>query len=787
MRKFFAILILTSILFGQVLINEIMFKPSVISQEWIELYNAGDSSVDIHSWTISDPNYTAIIVDSSFTIEPGEFIIISQFDTTFDCPTIFVESSWPYLNNTGDTVYLRDSDSALVDIAVYSVSSSWGYDISVELPEYSSDGSDPANWLQCEDATGSTPCHINSVYEITYPVDISITSITIEPSNPTPDDTFSITVIVENLGTENASGFSLTTEYISSSDTTEIETIELSDIPAGGSVEQQFSLTLPAGNYSILASVDDTLGTNNSNSIDIVVSEPGEVPDILITEIMFKPTESSEEWIELYNNDHIAVDIEGWSITDATGNAIITSESFIIEPGEYAIITEVDMTGFSCPTLTCEDWRFLNNDGESLHLHDSIGTVVDSAIFSVSDSWSYGVTVERCSLYADGWNEDNWIACQDPAGATPCQINSTWPIDYDIAITSMSAEPFRPEPDNPFNVFVDIENVGVYTASGYDISLYLDTDRSHNYTVDDTLISTQSIPDLNSDESTTISFNVSLPAGLYSLVAVLSDTVRSNNEAFITVQVGMTIVITEIMFDPEISDHEWIEVYNAGNESIDLANWDIADASGTGTITYDSFIIEPGEYAIICEVPLAGFSCPSIVAESWRYLNNTDYESIYLINPDEEIVEQVAYDVDDWTQDVSAERISIYVDGMDTDNWRPSRSIDGSTPCQDNSIWSATEKITCDVQPNPFDPERGENAEIVINAPVDATIETRIYNLRGKLIVDFEAKAANVWDGNDENGNPVPTGAYVIVAEIEQNGKVTHHRFPIAVARGMKK
>ena len=788
MRRFlvFVSLMWASTGFGQIVINEIMFKPDPSNREWVEIYNAGTDPVDINGWYITDPGYSGKIIDSSFVIEPGEFVILTEFDTTFSCRTIYVDH-WPYLNNDGDTIYLRDADSAIVDVAVYSVSSSWSYNVSVELTDYTADNTDPANWVMCTDPSGSTPCEPNSATSPAGGPDLAVRWIDVSPENPRPDEPCTVEVTIVNEGDETASGFSFSGGYIEGTDTNITATQSLPDLAPGETTYVEFELTLPAGTYTIYAAVNDTVGNNNDRTYTITVVEPGEAPRIIITEIMFKPEVASEEWIEIYNDDDSPVDLANWTIADASGSATLTTESFVVNPGEYAILCETEMDDFSCPTLTADGWRYLNNDGDSIRLYDSSGNLVDSAFYSVSDSWENGVSVERESLYCDGGNASNWVECEDPSGSTPCQDNSIWPVDYDLAIVGMYCDPFRPEPESTFTVSVEIQNLGTNTASGYSVSLYYDIDRSHTYTEGDSLVGTQSVPTLEAGATATVHFSLSLPAGMHSLVALLSDTVRTNNEFNLTLQVGASIVITEIMFKPSVDDHEWIEIYNASTEPINLQDWTIADPNYEGTITSDSFVVEPGEYAIISQVAIGGFECPSIVAEGWPYLNN-DGDEIFIKNADGETVDHAFYSVEGtWSDDVSAERISIYADGADPNNWKPSRDPSGATPCEDNSIWSASENVTCSIEPNPFDPTLGEQATITVNAPVDATIELRIYDLRGRLVRDFGNKAAAVWDGRDKNGNVVPAGPYVVVAQVERGGKTEHHRFAIGVALGMKK
>jgi len=151
------------------------------------------------------------------------------------------------------------------------------------------------------------------------------------------------------------------------------------------------------------------------------------------------------------------------------------------------------------------------------------------------------------------------------------------------------------------------------------------------------------------------------------------------------------------------------------------------------------------------------------------------------------LVDLAVYSASSWDNDITAELVSKTADGANSSNWAKCRDAAGSTPCEDNSVWSMTtsEEVTVQVAPNPFDPQK-ETSEIKVVAPFDASLETRIYDLRGRLIKNFNSSFTINWDGTDEDNKPVPAGPYVIVVESEQAGKTKHYRFPIAVARGMR-
>jgi DNA/RNA endonuclease YhcR with UshA esterase domain len=108
------------------------------------------------------------------------------------------------------------------------------------------------------------------------------------------------------------------------------------------------------------------------------------------------------------------------------------------------------------------------------------------------------------------------------------------------------------------------------------------------------------------------------------------------------------IVISEIgAYEP--SDHEWVEIYNKGNEPADLTGWKFfEDSTNHGLTAYQGdFIIEPGEYAIIADAA-ANFKIDypdftgTILDSSWTTLNE-DGEALALKNKKLEIIENFTY------------------------------------------------------------------------------------------------------------------------------------------------
>src|SRR3989344_1137863 len=120
-----------------------------------------------------------------------------------------------------------------------------------------------------------------------------------------------------------------------------------------------------------------------------------------------------------------------------------------------------------------------------------------------------------------------------------------------------------------------------------------------------------------------------------------------------TFNVNAQIVINEIMYDLDGSDsgREWIEIFNEGDDVIDLTNWKFFEANTNhGLVSYQGGIeLSPGEYAIISDQPDKFLSdWPAflgIIFDSSFSLNNTG-EALAMKDDNLVIVNQVTYSSD---------------------------------------------------------------------------------------------------------------------------------------------
>jgi len=107
--------------YANVRINEVAWMGTSVSgtNEWIELSNEGDVSVDLSGWSIVALDGSPSIMLSGSVAPRGFFLIERTDDTTV--PDVAADQVAPFgsgLSNAGETLYLKDSSGSIVDTVV---------------------------------------------------------------------------------------------------------------------------------------------------------------------------------------------------------------------------------------------------------------------------------------------------------------------------------------------------------------------------------------------------------------------------------------------------------------------------------------------------------------------------------------------------------------------------------------------------------------------------------------------------------------------------------------------
>ena len=110
---------------------------------------------------------------------------------------------------------------------------------------------------------------------------------------------------------------------------------------------------------------------------------------LIFNEIAFyqPETDSSGDWIEIYNNSENTIDISGWGITDKTfKKRYVVEETSPLEPGEYLVLAQnTDLLRLKYPADSVKvigNFEFgLSSKKETLKLYDLEGYIVDSLTY----------------------------------------------------------------------------------------------------------------------------------------------------------------------------------------------------------------------------------------------------------------------------------------------------------------------------------------------------------------------------------------------------------------------
>ena len=118
---------------GGVVISEVFYDtPGTDSdEEWIELFNAGGTTIDISGWTITDNNGTGstYTYPGNASLAPGTFYTVASDRKGFKklySKNADKFASIPALNNGGDALVLKDGSGTIIDAVAWEGGASSG-------------------------------------------------------------------------------------------------------------------------------------------------------------------------------------------------------------------------------------------------------------------------------------------------------------------------------------------------------------------------------------------------------------------------------------------------------------------------------------------------------------------------------------------------------------------------------------------------------------------------------------------------------------------------------------
>lgn len=377
--------------------------------------------------------------------------------------------------------------------------------------------------------------------------------------------------------------------------------------------------------YNLVITVQDLAGNEATGNFTLNIVNPSYSKNIIINEILPNPEgNDATEFIELKNTGGGSVNLENWKIGDS-------SSIYTISPDDFAS-TEIPAGGYFVIYRNISNIALNNTGGDQVKLYQPDDTLLNSV--------SYTGTAPEGQSY--NFNNNSWSWSTTPTPGSANQItklnhnpeadagsDKSGKVGEEISFSGLGSE--DPDGDNltytwnfgDGNQGSGAEITHAYSATGsYTITLTVSDGKGG--TDSDTAKVTIS-EDKNQNEE-----NQNTPTGPFS-----SD-----------------VIINEVLPNPKGSDNEgeFIELYNKGNQTVNLNSWQLDDEEGgSSPHTIENKVISAGQY-------LAFYRSETGIAF------NNDGDSVRLIQPDGKVSSQTSY------SESASEEVSY---ARDTDNsWK---------------------------------------------------------------------------------------------------------------------
>ncbi len=805
---------------NDIVISELMVDPSPViglpDFEYIEITNVSEKTIQLENWRIEVNGSSKTLPRKE--LSPNEIIALcseSAYSELIEFGNSLAVQSFPSLTNTSGTIQLLDTANNIINTVQYS--SSWYKNEDKDNGGWSLEKIDPNNhclqkdnWLSSENLTGGTPGLINSVNGImidnSSPIvksaaPISNKEIWIEYSEPINQ------VIIGNM--ENYELIGLNQAYTFNIDSNNYSNLVLN---LQNPLKTDSTYTLKIRNIA-----DNCNNILKDTTLTFSYTEV-EIYDIVINEIMASPTPAAglpeAEYIELYNNSGKDIHLYNWSVSVGNSERLLpyiffSKDSYLIickseyaeSMEQYGKVVSVD----DLPALPSSGYIIISNN---IKLTVCITPYTNDWI---NDDYKKegGYSIERIDYNNLNESEYNWLVTQNEIGGTPGTKNSV----------------YKDNPDNEsFHLTKAVPLTEKVILATFNKPVAPNSLQNENFSVDNKIgipSNIDAIPPFYN--SILLLFLDSLQNNINytfkvndTFTDISGNTIKNNTDVFMLPKPAQenSIIINEILFNPNDEGVDFIELYNKTDYSVNMSQLFIATRSDDyiiktpNEITYEGEIILPGEYKVVStnskkikEQYIIENEFAFIDASKMISLANSE-GTIVILDTNGIVIDEFTYNesmhfglLDD-TKGISLERINHEQTTQEAGNWHSASEQSGwATPGYENSVHMEisehTEPIT--IEPEAFSPDNDGYNDIVnfhynFSGPGKVANVT-IMNTKGQIIrnlVNNELLAQSglfVWDGLTDEQDKALIGIYIVLFEIfDAEGNVKNYKKTCVVA-----
>lgn len=424
--------------------------------------------------------------------------------------------------------------------------------------------------------------------------------------------------------------------------------------------------------------------------------------DLVINEIFADPSPSvglpNYEYIELWNTSSDEINLQGFSITDESSNAILPN--YVLPPNSFVVVSTTSSSNIYSTfgnSIVVSNFPSLNNDADQLKLLSKDGRVLDEV--SYLKSWynnplksEGGWALELINPHLRCKGKYNWSASENQIlGGTPGITNSI----YDAVADTISPKLIS------FQILNDSNALLIF-----------------NSTMDSTSVSTiasastqviKQLSNLNSSaDSILLEFSPLINQTFYSFT--FSNSKNCNGKKMIPVSFqGIhdkvfscrfnSVIISELLINATGNNYwpgcQYIELSNRSGYAVNLQGMKITD--GNSTAVLPNYILKNDSHIVLVsalKLPVfIALKIPAIGINSFPYLNQ-ESDNLWLLDSNSAIVHELHYEMEafpnnpkvkgGWSLEMADENLPCIA----RNNWRFSIDNKGGTPSSNNSVQS---------------------------------------------------------------------------------------------------
>ena len=514
--------------------------------------------------------------------------------------------------------------------------------------------------------------------------------------------------------------------------------------------------------------------------------------DVIVNEIMVKPPVTglpNKQYVELRNNSNESIRLKDWKLNNRN-----LYDGYLAPNGYVILCPAADTVGFKVlgNTVGVSNWSALGFSGAATIrtdddiLMDSLPYVDETYQDPVKQlgGWSMELDSQR---YAGNCPKDLfWSASNNSLGGTPGKLNSKgFSTRYihatDSLLNSTSIE------------------INFHAPMGPD-----EVESISNYTIDNGA-SIQSVVALNGYASKAkVSFTTPLLENtIYTLIIRQFSACIGYVHAADTFKIAITqvpeegeLIINEVLFHPNASGEQFVELYNKTNKLFKIKDLIIAQADAVSGIENQTLNLQntsgfifPNDYLLLSKNKNSiKAQYNATVLSKCIDVNlpalDTKEDIVVLKNSENEAIDKLHY-YEDWhfplittKQGVSLERTSFDAATQLKRNWHSAAPEVLATPGYLNSENSYELQGDVHIIPEVFSPD-GDGVDDVATITYSfddagSTVNVYLFNTDGRLAnhlvkdVTIPKEGVFLWNGDDENGEKKDVGIYFLVFERKQ-------------------